>query len=80
MGGGNGAKAATKRARNLEKAKDKAGGVSQLKTNQASMSIVCQVCRQTFMKTASEVQLKGHWESKHDKLPLAQCFPELASA
>ena len=36
-------------ARNLEKAKDKAGGVSQLKTNQASMSIVCQVCRQTFM-------------------------------
>jgi len=28
--------------------------------------------------TANEKQLRDHHESKHPKLPLSQCFPDLA--
>lgn len=49
QGKGNQQKAATARARNLEKNAPKAG--SQLKQNEAAKSIVCKVCFQTFSKS-----------------------------
>ncbi|KAH9835768.1 At2g23090 like protein [Rhodofomes roseus] len=69
---GNGAKAAQKRERNAAKAGGPAK--SQLKTNQASMSIVCQTCKQAFMLTTRAPALEEHAKSKHTKT-LAECFP-----
>ncbi|KAK0617996.1 At2g23090 like protein [Bombardia bombarda] len=73
MGGGNGAKAAQKRERNLKNA---AGGAqkSQLKTNQAAMDIQCQICKATFLKTTREKALTEHATNKHTKT-LPECFP-----
>ncbi|KAJ6160351.1 hypothetical protein N7470_003747 [Penicillium chermesinum] len=46
---GNGAKANQKRERNAKQTKT--GPTSQIKSNQKAMSIMCQVCRQTFLQT-----------------------------
>ncbi|KAK4105724.1 DUF1909-domain-containing protein [Parathielavia hyrcaniae] len=72
MGGGNGAKAAQKRARNDKKAGPKAA--SQLKANVQAMNIICAVCKQTFLSTSREPQLTLHAVNKHDTT-LPQCFP-----
>ncbi|KAL2271067.1 hypothetical protein VTJ83DRAFT_438 [Remersonia thermophila] len=72
MGGGNGAKAAQKRARNQQKNAPKAG--SQLKSNAAAMSIICNVCKQTFLSTSREPVLTLHAVNKHNST-LPQCFP-----
>ncbi|CDJ39205.1 hypothetical protein, conserved [Eimeria tenella] len=62
------------------RADDKAGKEpkSQLKTNQAAMSIKCRVCMQPFMKTQSPSQLSEHARNKHNKA-LEDCFPDLES-
>ncbi|KAK9867826.1 hypothetical protein WJX84_007605 [Apatococcus fuscideae] len=75
MGGGNAQKSATARARN-EKLAKQAGKGSQLKQNEAARSIQCQICRQTFLCTATLQKLKEHHESKHSKVAIEQCFPE----
>ncbi|KAK3341364.1 At2g23090 like protein [Lasiosphaeria hispida] len=72
MGGGNGAKAAQKRERNLKNA---AGGAkSQLKTNVKAMNIQCDTCKATFLTTTRENALTEHAVNKHSKT-LVQCFP-----
>ncbi|KAK9832924.1 hypothetical protein WJX74_001848 [Apatococcus lobatus] len=76
MGGGNAQKSATARARN-EKLAKKAPN-SQLKQNEAARSIQCQICRQTFLCTATLQKLKEHHESKHSKVALTACFPHAA--
>ncbi|KAJ8902502.1 hypothetical protein NDN08_006905 [Rhodosorus marinus] len=70
-------KSKTKRDRNLAKQQGK-GGTSQLAKNKASMNIVCQVCRQSFMCTLSEKSLQEHVNSKHPKSELKECFTHLA--
>ncbi|KAM0140737.1 hypothetical protein ACHAQE_004977 [Botrytis cinerea] len=50
MGGGNGAKAASKRARNQKDA-EKGVAKSQLKVNESAKDIQCEVCKTTFLKT-----------------------------
>ncbi|KAH6634256.1 At2g23090 like protein [Chaetomium sp. MPI-SDFR-AT-0129] len=77
MGGGNGAKAAQKRARNDKKAPAKAA--SQLKANAAAMSIICNQCKQTFLSTSREPQLTLHAVNKHNAT-LPQCFPDYQPA
>ncbi|VBB71583.1 Putative protein of unknown function [Podospora comata] len=76
MGGGNGAKAAQKRARNAKDAAPKAA--SQLKSNEKAMSIICNICKQTFLSTSRKPQLEQHSSSgKHaGKHTFEQCFPE----
>ncbi|KAL4983427.1 At2g23090 like protein [Aspergillus falconensis] len=69
---GNGAKAASKRERNAKDAK--AGGKSQLKTNEAAKDIQCVVCRATFLKTTRGPALTEHAGNKHNKT-LQDCFP-----
>eukprot|EP00070_Physeter_catodon_P036397 XP_028343291.1 uncharacterized protein At2g23090-like [Physeter catodon] len=49
---------------------------SQLKSNQAAMSIKCKVCLQPFMKTQSVAQLNEHATNKHNK-SVNECFPDL---
>ena len=49
---------------------------SQLKNNAASQTLVCQVCRSTFICTSTEAKLKEHTTSKHAKHTFEQCFPE----
>jgi len=78
MPSGNGNRAKQKRERNQKKKDDEKGGKSQLKSNEASKTIICKVCRQTFMCTTKEAELKLHQENKHEKLDFAACFPEYA--
>jgi hypothetical protein len=79
MGGGNAMKSKT--ARDRKAAKDaKAAKGSQLKTNQQSMSIVCEICRTQFMCTSKPVILMQHAESKHPKNKAEECFPSLKDA
>ncbi|AEO70244.1 cd8bb30f-c0c8-451e-a54f-6c36a241091c [Thermothielavioides terrestris] len=73
MGGGNGAKAAQKRARNNQKIATKPG--SQLKSNAAAMNIICAQCKQSFLSTSREPQLTLHAVNKHNAT-LPQCFPD----
>ncbi|KAK5190773.1 hypothetical protein LTR96_008382 [Exophiala xenobiotica] len=71
MGGGNGAKAASKRARNAKDAtKDPK---SQLKTNVAAQSIKCKTCFQTFQITTGRSALEEHASNKHSKT-YEDCF------
>ncbi|KAK4170287.1 DUF1909-domain-containing protein [Cladorrhinum sp. PSN259] len=72
MGGGNGAKAAQKRARNAKAGAPKAA--SQLKSNEAAKTNICQVCRQAMQSTANQAQLELHAKNKHEK-ELGDCFP-----
>ncbi|KAL2165309.1 hypothetical protein VTH06DRAFT_606 [Thermothelomyces fergusii] len=78
MGGGNGAKAAMKRARNNEKQKNSTKAASQLKSNAAAMNIICAICKQAFLSTSREPQLTLHAVNKHDST-LSQCFPNFQS-
>ncbi|CAG8953169.1 hypothetical protein HYFRA_00003369 [Hymenoscyphus fraxineus] len=72
MGGGNGAKAASKRERN---AKDTKGAAkSQLKANEKAMDIQCVVCKSTFLKTTRAPALTEHATNKHSKT-IDDCFP-----
>ncbi|RYP28956.1 hypothetical protein DL767_006969 [Monosporascus sp. MG133] len=61
MGGGNGAKAAQKRARKQEQ-NTKKGPTSQLKTNEASKALVCMWCNLNMMITCNREQLAAHAE------------------
>ncbi|EAW12227.1 uncharacterized protein ACLA_061890 [Aspergillus clavatus NRRL 1] len=69
---GNGAKAASKRERNAKDAKGSAK--SQLKVNEAAKDIMCNVCRQTFLRTTRAPALTEHASNKHSKT-LQDCFP-----
>ncbi|KAF8895041.1 DUF1909-domain-containing protein [Gymnopilus junonius] len=70
---GNGAKAAQKRERNADKNAPK-GSKSQSKVNEAAKSIICQVCRQSFLITTRAPALEEHASNKHSKTS-AECFP-----
>lgn len=59
--------------------KNKKAGGSQLKANAASMSILCNVCKQQFMCTVNINMLKQHVESRHAKNTFADCFPDKAA-
>lgn len=60
MGGGNGAKSAQKRERNAKQNAKSAG--SQLKTNEAAKTIVCDLCKQAFLGTMRKPALTTHAE------------------
>ncbi|DBA74102.1 hypothetical protein WJX79_002204 [Trebouxia sp. C0005] len=80
MGGGNGQKSATARARKEKEEAKRRGAGSQLKQNAAAQSVVCQICRASFMCTASATKLQEHVDSKHSKNGFAACFPEAQAA
>ncbi|KAI7840159.1 hypothetical protein COHA_005942 [Chlorella ohadii] len=75
MGGGNGQKAAMARQRKAEKDKKLAGGKSQLEVNNKALTIVCNICRQSFMCNMTEAKLREHSDSRHPKNTFADCFP-----
>ncbi|KAF9451789.1 DUF1909-domain-containing protein [Macrolepiota fuliginosa MF-IS2] len=70
---GNGAKAAQKRERNSGK-NDPKGAKSQAKVNAAAKSIICSVCKQSFLVTTRAPALEEHSQNKHNKT-MADCFP-----
>ncbi|KAF8078358.1 At2g23090-like protein [Lyophyllum atratum] len=72
---GNGAKAAQKRERNVDKAAK--GSKSQAKVNEAAKSIVCGDCKQPFLITTRAPALIDHADKKHSKT-IEQCFPGFA--
>jgi hypothetical protein len=73
MGKGNVNKAAQKRERNAKKVVPKKGTTSQLKVNEKAKSIVCKVCLQTFLCTASSRDLQEHAENRHCRSS-QECF------
>ena len=81
MGGGNGLKSHMSRAKNQEKAaakKDGGGGGKGIAERTGHKNgIVCAVCKAPFASAKQKVSLTEHHESKHSKLPFAQCFPDL---
>lgn len=78
MGGGNAQKSAISRAKNAAKAAS-AGKGSRLKDNAAALSIICQVCRSTFLCTSTRPKLEEHVASKHAKGGSFEgCFPGFA--
>ncbi|CAM9575798.1 unnamed protein product [Choristocarpus tenellus] len=88
MGGGNGQKSATARARN-EKKKAQGSKGSQRAVNAAACNIICQasvpcsisrlhhqVCRQSFMNVSNDAMLRTHAINKHSgKKSPSECFP-----
>ncbi|KAM6497921.1 DUF1909 domain containing protein, partial [Amanita muscaria] len=72
-----GAKAAQKRERSGGD-KNAGKGKSQLKSNEASKSIVCTVCRQSFFITTRAPALEEHSQSKHSKA-MVECFPGVST-
>lgn len=67
-----------KMRRERQAAKDKGSMAhSQLKANEASKTIMCKICRQSFMGVASVSLLREHQEAKHSKLSYADCFDKL---
>ncbi|KOS12763.1 hypothetical protein Malapachy_1371 [Malassezia pachydermatis] len=75
---GNGARAQQKRERNA-KANSGKEAKSQLKANEAAKSVICQICRQTFLMTVREPALKQHADNKHGK-DIKDCFPTWSPA
>jgi hypothetical protein len=55
-----------------------AGGKSQLSENAKAMTIVCQICRQSFLCNMTAAKLKEHSDSRHPKQAFAECFPSHA--
>ncbi|ELR16576.1 small conserved protein [Acanthamoeba castellanii str. Neff] len=76
MGKGNAQQAAQKRERNAKKNATSTAS-SQLKSNEKALSIICNVCKQTFLCTSNPKTLKEHADNKHPKNTFAQCFPTL---
>ncbi|WVO14050.1 hypothetical protein L204_101675 [Cryptococcus depauperatus] len=71
---GNGAKAQQRKERGAKEA-GKKGDPSQLKTNAASLSIQCDICKAVFQGTSTIVVLQQHVDSKHPKSEVKKCFP-----
>ncbi|RHZ89689.1 hypothetical protein Glove_12g35 [Diversispora epigaea] len=69
---GNGQKAQHKRER--AKPGSQKSATSQLKTNEAARTTICQVCRNSFLCTVRQKALTEHAENKHQK-KLEDCFP-----
>ncbi|GAB9468188.1 hypothetical protein Gpo141_00005511 [Globisporangium polare] len=86
MGGGNGAKSAAARDRNLAKKlkdqKQKNHDASRAKMNADKEQLKCKICMTTFLITANIKLLTEHFEAKHSAkgVTLQQCFPHLAAA
>ena len=48
---------------------------SQAKANASAQTLLCQICRSTFVCTSSRASLTDHSANKHPKNTFEQCFP-----
>ena len=53
------------------------GGASGMKERSGNLTIVCSICRTSFMSAQTRSQLMTHVESKHSKDGYDKCFPDL---
>ncbi|KAI9512664.1 At2g23090 like protein [Russula earlei] len=72
----NGAKAADKRKRKVDKCAPKVAK-SQSKTNEQAKNIVCSVCKQPFLLTTRAPALEEHSQNRHSKT-MAECFRDVS--
>ena len=54
-----------------------ASAASKAKSAADATAFICAVCRTAFPVNVRVAALEGHAAAKHDKLPLAQCWPNL---
>ena len=64
------------RLRSIARSEKHKEGVSNLKANEKVLNIVCKICKQAFMCTTNEQQLRVHADNKHAKLKFEDCFPQ----
>ncbi|KAH7816212.1 putative Zinc-binding [Monocercomonoides exilis] len=76
MGGGNGCKAKKAQERKAAHAQTGSKAKSQLKSNAKAQNIICQQCKQSFMCTTNEGQMRQHAESRHPTYTAHDCFPD----
>ncbi|KAH3757126.1 hypothetical protein Pelo_11040 [Pelomyxa schiedti] len=74
MPSGNGNRAKQKRERNQAKMAQQTTAKSQLRVNEKAKTIVCKICKQSFLCTASATDLNLHATNRHPKLPYSDCF------
>eukprot|EP00922_Rhytidocystis_sp_ex-Travisia-forbesii_P005253 GHVS01007659.1.p1 GENE.GHVS01007659.1~~GHVS01007659.1.p1 ORF type:complete len:123 (+),score=23.57 GHVS01007659.1:281-649(+) len=67
------------RQRALNRSKQKEGGNSNLKDKEKNLTVICFVCKQTFMCTVKKPTLQQHVDARHDKQTFEQCFPSFYS-
>ncbi|KAF8822967.1 hypothetical protein IE077_004291 [Cardiosporidium cionae] len=53
----------------------KTGAASTVKDREKNLSVICGICKQSFMCTVNRVTLNQHVESKHPKFGFEECFP-----
>jgi len=76
MGGGNGQKSATARARNQLKAAKNKKKTSNLPALKNQPKLQCKRCLSTFSATTQKAELEKHCENKHKKYPFEFSFPD----
>lgn len=79
MGGGNAQKTAMSRAKNQAAASSAGvggGGAAGMQARSGNLSVICSVCRTSFMASQSRAQLQAHVDAKHSgKSTYELCFP-----
>ena len=59
----------------MEEMRKREGNPGQQKRVDACKTIQCAICKQTFMGSSTEGDLRIHHEAKHPKLEFNACFP-----
>lgn len=54
-------------------------GNSTLKQKDKNLTIICNICKQSFMCTVNKSILEDHVVSKHAKSSYVDCFPSAAA-
>eukprot|EP01010_Urceolus_cornutus_P001906 NODE_2484_length_530_cov_630.987526_g1974_i0.p1 GENE.NODE_2484_length_530_cov_630.987526_g1974_i0~~NODE_2484_length_530_cov_630.987526_g1974_i0.p1 ORF type:complete len:79 (+),score=6.49 NODE_2484_length_530_cov_630.987526_g1974_i0:87-323(+) len=62
-----------KREENLKKQGSTAKSI--LKTNDKAKTVQCSICKQAFLCTVREPEVRQHVDSKHSKNKFEDCFP-----
>ncbi|KAF8823133.1 hypothetical protein IE077_004468 [Cardiosporidium cionae] len=53
----------------------KTSGMSTVKDREKNLTVICNICKQSFMCTVDRLTLNQHVESKHPKFGFEKCFP-----
>jgi len=71
----NGSKTQQRQKRNAEKNASK-NAKSQSKSNEKAKSVVCSICKQSWLLTVRPPELEEHAQNKHSKT-MENCFPDV---
>jgi hypothetical protein len=67
--------ASKKDLKKKQKAADAKAGIDRTQKKPENTYTVCQLCKLQLRTTKKNVELKQHWEAKHNGKTFADCFP-----